>query len=180
MVVETTTDSTGKSRRQRVVDWLLGFHGTPDQVARGMALGVFLAFTPLLGLQMLLAVILATLTYSNRPAAVAAVWITNPFTALPVYLMTYRIGRYFTPGYGNLDIRRRLTAVVVDEQGEWLNLARQLREITSLGAEILVPMFIGGFVVGLGLAIVSYILTRSTIKYAKQRLSKHPVGNQPQ
>jgi uncharacterized protein (DUF2062 family) len=55
--------------------------------------------------QMIAAIILATLTYSNRPAAMAAVWITNPFTAVPIYLMTYRVGRSFTPNCRSLDLR---------------------------------------------------------------------------
>jgi len=117
---------------------------------------------------MIAAAVVPTLTCSNRAAAIAAVWITNPFTALPIYLATYRLGRYFTPGYPTLDLKQRLTAVVVDEHGEWLNLAQQVRELTSLGAEILVPMFIGGFIVGLGLAVVSYFLTQLAIMLGKR------------
>jgi len=51
--------------------------GSRSQVARGITIGVLFAFTPPLGLQMIAAAILATLTYSNRAAAIAAVWITT-------------------------------------------------------------------------------------------------------
>ena len=137
-----------------------------------MAIGVFVAFTPLMGVQMLIALLLATLTYSNRPAAAAAVWITNPFTAIPIYVMTYRIGRYFTPNYPVINLRKRLTAVVVDEQGEWLDLARQMREVAALGTEILIPLTLGGFIVGLGLAVVAYFATRSMVKLARRQFHK--------
>jgi uncharacterized protein len=180
MATEEPAESKRSGWGRRIFDWLLGFHGTPDQVARGMAIGVFVAFTPSMGIQMLIAVFLATLTYSNRPAAIAAVWITNPFTAIPIYLMTYRIGRYFTPSYPVLDLKKRLKAVVVDEQGEWMNLARQLREISSLGTEILVPLTLGGVIVGIGLGILAYVLTRSTINYARQQFRKHRTGEELQ
>ena len=134
MTEETYNRLRVKLRRglHRGFDWVLGFHGSPRQVARGMAIGVFVAFTPLLGLQMIVSAILATLTYSNRAAAIAAGWITNPFTALPIYLMTYRLGRCFTPDYPAIALKQRLAAVVVDEHGEWLDLAQQVRELTSL------------------------------------------------
>jgi uncharacterized protein (DUF2062 family) len=170
-MTEGTSNSThSKLRRglRRAYNWVLGFHGSPSQVARGMAIGVFFAFTPPLGLQMIAAAILATLTYSNRAAAIAAVWITNPFTALPIYLTTYRLGRHFTPGYPGIDLKQRLPAVIVYEHGEWLNLAQQVRELTSLGAEILVPMFVGGFIVGLGLAVIAYVLTQLAIMFGKR------------
>ena len=172
MAEDTSNPVSSKLRRglHRGFDWVLSFHGSPSQVARGMTIGVFLAFTPPLGLQMIAAVVLATLTYSSRAAAVAAVWITNPFTALPIYLTTYRLGRYFTPGYPALDLKQRLAVVVVDEHGEWLNPAQQVRELTSLGAEILLPMTIGGFIVGLGLAAIAYVLTRLVIMFGKRHV----------
>ncbi len=174
-----TSPASSRLRRgvRRTIDWVLGFHGSPEQVARGMAIGVFFAFTPPLGFQMIASAIVATLTYSNRATAIAAVWITNPFTALPIYLATYRIGRYFTPNYPTLDLKQRLAAIVVDEKGEWLNLAQQVRELTSLGEETLVPMFIGGFIVGLVLAVIAYILTLMVIVLGKRRL--HLPGREP-
>ncbi len=177
---QQATKASGKGWAKRTLDWLLGFHGTPDQVARGMAIGVFVAFTPLMGLQMLIALCLATITYSNRPAAAAMVWITNPLTAIPLYLMTYRIGRYFTPNYRLVDLKKRLTAVVMDEEGEWLNLAHQLREVASLGTEILVPLTVGGAIVGVGLGLVAYVLTRSTLLLAQRGLAKRQAEKQSQ
>lgn len=143
----------------RLREWLLGFHGSPRQVARGLAIGILIGLTPPLGLQMVAAVAIATLLHANRAAAVAAVWITNPFTALPIYASTYRVGLLFVPHYRPVSIRKRLTAVIVDEDGEWLNLAQQFKELTSLGAEVLVPMSLGGLFVGLLLASVVYLLT---------------------
>lgn len=149
-----------KRTSRRVARWFLGFHGSPRQVARGMAIGVFVAFSPTLGFQMAIAVILATLTYSSRAAAAAAVWITNPLTALPLYLMTFKIGRYCIPNPEPVNVRKRLSSVIYDEQGEWLDIEQQLHEVASLGTEVLVPLSIGGVILGGALAIVAYFVTK--------------------
>ncbi len=63
-------------------------------VAKGLALGLFIAFTPTIPFQMLLAATAAYLVKANLPAAVAGVWATNPLTALPIYLSANRLGRF--------------------------------------------------------------------------------------
>jgi len=142
-----------------------------------MAIGVFVGFTPPLGLQMITAAVLATLTHSNRAAAVAAVWITNPFTALPIYVLTYRVGRYLIGDGEAIDIRQRLRAVVVDEHGEWLHLSEQFRELLSLGWGVLGPMTLGGVMLGLPAAAAGYLLTRWLIAAAHRVFHFHSRSN---
>ena len=60
--------------------------------AGGLALGLFIAFTPTIPFQMLLCAIGAILFRVNLFAAVAAIWLTNPVTAVPVYLAASRVG----------------------------------------------------------------------------------------
>jgi len=61
-------------------------------VAGGLALGVFIALTPTLGVQMALAALLAIALRVNLPVAIAACWLTNPATAGVVYALLYRLG----------------------------------------------------------------------------------------
>ncbi|MFO7955526.1 MAG: DUF2062 domain-containing protein [Candidatus Brocadiia bacterium] len=63
-------------------------------VANGLALGLFIAFTPTIPFQMLLAVAGAVVLKVNLPAAVVGVWVTNPFTAVPIYLTANRLGKH--------------------------------------------------------------------------------------
>lgn len=72
--------------------------GSPEAIGLGIAIGIFVGFSPLMGFQMLIAIFLATFMYANRPAAMAAVWITNPLTFLPIYIFTYRVGKCLLPG----------------------------------------------------------------------------------
>jgi uncharacterized protein (DUF2062 family) len=61
-------------------------------VARAFALGLLLAFVPL-PVHMVLAALLALLLRLNIPAAVAGTLIVNPLTAVPLYILAYRVGR---------------------------------------------------------------------------------------
>ncbi len=157
-----------RNRRQRVLDWVLGFHGTPREVARGLAIGVFIAFTPPVGLQMLAALVIATAARANRAAAVAAVWITNPATAIPIYVLCYRVGVWMLPGESVIDIRARLRAVVRDEDGEWLHLAQQFRELAGLGAAVFRPMTVGGLAIGLVAGVAVYFAALAAIALGKR------------
>ncbi|MGK7344987.1 MAG: DUF2062 domain-containing protein [Candidatus Nitrospinota bacterium M3_3B_026] len=63
-----------------------------EPLARGLALGLFVAFTPTVGFQMLVACLLILFFPGNLPVALAACWVTNPFTAGPIYYMEYKVG----------------------------------------------------------------------------------------
>ena len=63
-------------------------------LAGGLSLGLFVAFTPSIGFQMLICAIAAIPLRVNLPVALAACWITNPLTAFPIYAFAHRIGRY--------------------------------------------------------------------------------------
>jgi uncharacterized protein (DUF2062 family) len=79
----------------------------PWRIALALAVGVFISFTPLLGLQTLLALLVATLTRLNRAAAVAGVWINLPWFAPFVYGAGLTLGAAILPdpsGLGQLSL----------------------------------------------------------------------------
>ncbi len=104
--------SSGKflmSWQSRLVWWcdprqwlraILQLKDTPHSIALGTAIGIFIGLTPTFGIQMLLVIAVACLTQPffrfNRFAALVAVYISNPFTMIPIYWMNYRIGAIFT------------------------------------------------------------------------------------
>jgi uncharacterized protein (DUF2062 family) len=63
-------------------------------IAGGLSLGLFIAFTPTIPFQMILATGGALLFRVNLPIALAACWMTNPLTALPVYMSAWKLGKY--------------------------------------------------------------------------------------
>ena len=69
---------------------------TRVQVAGGLALGVFVALTPTMGVQMFIAGIAAFFLRLNIPISLAACWITNPLSAPVVYGLQYELGLYLS------------------------------------------------------------------------------------
>jgi uncharacterized protein len=63
-------------------------------IAGGLALGLFIAFTPTIPFQMLLAVFTGMYLKINLPVALIACWVTNPLTAVPIYAAAWQLGRY--------------------------------------------------------------------------------------
>ena len=66
---------------------------TRPVVARGVAIGLFVALTPTVGLQTLLMLALCSLLRGNFIAAFAVSWISNPITLAPLYLTYYLLGQ---------------------------------------------------------------------------------------
>lgn len=64
----------------------------PHRLALGIAIGMFVTFTPLIGFQMMISVFLAWLLKANKLVGVPLVWISNPFTFVPIYYPCYWIG----------------------------------------------------------------------------------------
>ncbi|MDK2848914.1 MAG: uncharacterized protein PWP34_2267 [Desulfuromonadales bacterium] len=71
----------------------LRLRGAPEEIAKGLALGIFIGLTPTFGFQMVLAVFLAIMLRENKVAAVLGVWVTNPLTAPFIYALEYESGR---------------------------------------------------------------------------------------
>ncbi|MFA5554821.1 MAG: DUF2062 domain-containing protein [Phycisphaerae bacterium] len=63
-------------------------------IAGGLSLGLFVAFTPSIPFQMIIAAFGAIYFKVNLPIALAACWVTNPLTAVPIYTAAWKFGRY--------------------------------------------------------------------------------------
>ena len=74
-----------KSRRF-IVHRVLHADDTPHRIALGVAAGLFIGLTPTVGFQMVLAVALAAALRANKVVCIPMVWITNPFTIIPIYI----------------------------------------------------------------------------------------------
>lgn len=68
-------------------------HPNRRTASLALAIGLFWAFVPI-PLQMVPAALIALWWRVNVPIAIAAVWISNPFTAGPIFYAQYRIGTW--------------------------------------------------------------------------------------
>ncbi|GAB4246848.1 MULTISPECIES: DUF2062 domain-containing protein [Deferrisoma] len=122
-------------------------HGKPREVAFGLALGLLVGFSPTMGFQMVIAVVLATLLGQNKLAAALGVWITNPLTAPVIYSLTYSVGAWI------------LGMPLRPPEGFW----HALTDVGNLTHHIFAPLWIGGFVVGIPVAALGWWITYEAV-----------------
>jgi len=132
--------------------------GSAEEVARGMALGVFIGMTPTMGIQMPIALFFAMILRENKIAALLGVWISNPMTVIPIYTFNFKMGKYIL---GTPDLK--------------MPNFSSIEEMFQLGHDLLFPLTVGSLVVGVVAAAVAYVATLylySAIKYEKEKIKR--------
>lgn len=146
-------------RAKRLFRRLAHQKATPQQIALGGALGVLIAFTPTFGVQMVLAIALAPLFRCSRLSSLVMCYVTNPFTLLPLYTFTYRVGAWLT-GQAPLRGHVRLLKEAI-QSGSWTHA---MGEVFRCGWRLMGPLWVGGLAVGLvGAAITYPVLVRLVV-----------------
>jgi len=128
------------------------WHISRRSISGGLALGLFIAFTPTIPAQMLLSAVCAIWLRANLPIAIAACWVTNPFTAAWIYFMEYRLGRA---------IMGNLPGIFAISDLENIGAIRRLFSHATY-------VWTGGLIVGAVAALIGYIV----IQFAWQILSR--------
>jgi len=128
----------------------LKIRGEPKEIAMGFSLGLLVGMTPAMGFHTVIAVFFATLFKCNKISAALAVWITNPFTAPFIYSMTYVVGAKA------MGITRAYKLSDGLSSSTFIDMIKKTPEI--FGA-----MTIGGFIIGIPLALIGYYFIYSSI-----------------
>jgi uncharacterized protein (DUF2062 family) len=172
--VSTEPRADRSSRLHRSLAWLFRLRGSPEAVARGLAIGVFISFTPSIGMQTVSALFLATLLGANRPASVAGSLLTNPFTQAPTSAFAYWVGTFFWSG-PPLERVRRVIAHALESfsQRSLWELGDPLREFAALSRDVFMPLWIGGIVLGLLGGGVVYAAVLPLLRGARRRWGHH-------
>lgn len=71
---------------------ILHANDSPRRIALGAALGLFIAWSPAFGFHMLLVLALCIVLRANKLVAIIFVWVSNPFTIIPIYYPSYLLG----------------------------------------------------------------------------------------
>ena len=133
---------------------LLRLRGNSTAVAKGLAIGVFAGCFPFFGLQSLIGIVLATICRGSRVAAVAATWISNPLTYVPIFVFNYKIGKLLL---GTDDA----TLPPLD--------MKSFTAFKELGSTFAITLLVGSFVVGIILAIITYFYSLAILKRWRAR-----------
>lgn len=162
----------GRLVYERVLRPVLGINDSPRSIALGLAIGVFVAMTPTVGIQMPIVFVLCSLGRGNRVAGLAMTWISNPVTTLPMYYGYYRLGLLFT---GGEEARYEdLRGILEDKPGEDADLwSAVVRLIEHLGW----PLWIGSLVVAVIATAPVYPLAHRYFKRRQSRLARPAEGS---
>ena len=152
-------------RIRPVLKWIFKLRGSPKAIAGGLALGMFIAFTPTIGLQVILAALFATIFNLNRASAIIAVWVTNPVTIPIIFTFNYWVGRMIISGPPVSEVAKSLLDFVkLMASFDIWEVMGQFLAFMQLGKEVLIPLTIGSILVGSCVAVVTYYISISTLE----------------
>jgi hypothetical protein len=113
---------------------------TPHEIALGVAIGIFVAFIPLFGTHTVTAIALASLLRVNTLIVLLGTQISNP--------LTFPFQLFISAEVGSLILHGKLLEIKFTHQ------------MSALLSHYLLPIIIGGLVLGIVGAGVSYLLVK--------------------
>ena len=137
----------------------LKIRGHPHEIALGMALGLFVGMTPLMGVHTAIAVFFAAMFKWNKISAAIGVWITNPLTAFTIYPVNYFVGAKLTGVSGSYILSNGL---------DFSTLYQLILEVP----EFVWALIIGGIVLGLPLSVAGYYFSYSVVQKYQEDIKK--------
>lgn len=139
---------------------MLMLDDSSHRIALGAAIGIFIAMTPTVGIQMLIVLALAVVTRPwfrfNKVAALLMVYVSNPLTVVPIYWFNYKLGSLFFQG----GISRGEFETIFQYEGlkEWWT------SFTKLFVEVGVPLVAGSLVMATCCGLATYPIMLRVIR----------------
>lgn len=145
-----------KDRLKHYFHKIISLNLGTKEIAYSVALGVFIGTIIPIGLQTLVLIPLVLLLRKNLFLAFIATLISNPITAIPFYLTAFSIGTYF-----------------IDTNTTWNMISGMIEEgnyheFLRMGSETIGIIYIGLLVMTILFTLLSYCITFSIVKYARQ------------
>ncbi|MDF1615282.1 DUF2062 domain-containing protein [Desulfurivibrio dismutans] len=138
---------------------LLRLKGDPYSLARGVTVGVGVGIIPIVPLQTLIILIVAPLLRGNSIAGIiSGLLVSNPFTLLPQYYLSWKIGKLIYP----VDVtwsRVQETLEYALTGGNSATLGERLTAFGHLGYESIAILILGGLILAIPLVLIAYPLS---------------------
>jgi len=152
----------------------------PHKIARGVAAGIFVCFTPFFGFHFVLAAVLALVVKGNILAAVLTTFFGNPLTFPLIATLCIELGNWIMGmpdrlplpqvfnGFSraSLELWHNFTAIFTPERAHWENLIEFFHTV-------FLPYTVGGLLPGIAAATAAYLLALPAVKaYQTRRIKK--------
>lgn len=154
-------------------------HAPVQELARGGAIGMFWAMTPLVGVQMYLVtmswLLLKLVRWKmNLAVGLAMVWISNPITMGPMYYAFYKIG------YITFDMLGLNPMVITFENFEGVlktAMSQNLLDGLMTWGQFLLndlgwPTMVGGLILAIPSAVATYPVTKRMVNKHRSNLAR--------
>ncbi len=138
----------GKIREMALID------EPPSRIAWAFAIGVFIGMSAFLGVHTVMGLIVAQVFRLNKLAMMVGVYITNPWTIVPIYTFCLVVGAKL------MGIQRVLPEIV------WSDLS--INGFLTEFSHLLVPFIAGTTVVGFIAAVIGFFVVRGAVRRYRQ------------
>ncbi len=144
---------------------MLGRHEEPERVAASFAIGVAIAFTPLLGFHWIIAFLIAVLLRLNKLDVILGTLVINPVTLGPASAVALPLGRFV--------LRARHEAVTRMPWGDLLRPAGWARAGPTMRT-IGLHWGIGMFMLSIVFGVLTYLVLVRVLRARKEKLATVP------
>ncbi len=152
----------------------------PHKIARGVAAGVFVCFTPFFGFHFFLAAILSFVIQGNILAAIMATFFGNPITFPIIATLAVDLGAWMLGLPGGMQLPGIVGAFSNASIEMWYNFTAMFTgEVTHWNRldqffeTVFIPYLVGGIIPGVFTGLAFYVITRPVIEaYQKGRIKR--------
>jgi uncharacterized protein (DUF2062 family) len=153
---------------RRALRRLLALDDPPERTALAFSIGIFIAFSPFLGLHTLMATALAFLFRFNKVAIYSGTFVNNPFlTLVPIILASYAVGALLLGR--TLSLPEGGAALLRDphplDTAYWAALFER-------SGDVLLPFALGGTVLSVVCSLAAYPVTLHFLRAHSRRKAK--------
>lgn len=143
---------------------LLNLDDPPERTALAFAIGTAIAFSPLLGLHTILAVLIAVVWRLNKVAIFSGSYLNNPWTVAPIVALSWAIGRMII-GSPPIDLPE-ITAGAMTTAAFWQSIAGAWR--------LLLPFAVGATILSITISLISYPVMLHFLRLYRRRNANGP------
>ena len=136
--------------------------GTPEYIARGWAIGMFIGFAVPFGLQLMVSIPLSFLLKGSKLGAAVGTLATNHFTIFLIYPFQCWLGsRLIGSPLNFTDISSKLEQVIQNQD---------YATLFGLGKTLIIAFFVGGFLLAfISTPICYYLVKYMVIQYRRNK-----------
>ena len=152
---------------------------TPHKISLGMSCGIFASFTPLFGLHFLIAGFLSYLLRANVLASLIGTFVGNPITFPIITVFNLKLGEWilgsseYSSGDGGKIFEGFLDFIFLIYKSFFTEGSigeKNVPRINEFLNGVFIPYSLGGLILGIFIAVISYFLLRPLVAtYQKKR-----------